>query len=203
VLTLARHGTTVVWVGDAAAGVSATVRPLTSSSRLAERQAALWADPVSRRGVARAMFLRRFDGEQVGEDVSLDELRGMEGRRVRELHDWRRAHDGTDPVNVAMNVANAMLYGVAGSVVNALGLSPALGFVHSGNARAFVLDVADLYKAVTSVPTAFACHASGSPADDARRSMREYLSELRRSWRGPQRHHRHPWCRARRRVEPG
>ena len=102
-------------------------------------------------------------------------------RRIHHLPDWRRVHEKTDadPVNAAMNVANGMLYDVATAVIGALGMSPALGFVHSGNVRAFSLDLADLYKMETAAVSAFACALSENPTGDVRRSMRSYLSDLR------------------------
>ena len=45
------------------------------------------------------------------------------------------------------------------SVIAALGLSPGLGFVHTGHDRSFVYDIADLYKAEVTVPIAFAVAA--------------------------------------------
>ncbi|MEL4153231.1 hypothetical protein MTQ22_07945 [Corynebacterium bovis] len=54
-----------------------------------------------------------------------------------------------------MSAANTCLYGLAHSVIVALGCSPGLGFVHTGHDRSFVYDLADLYKAEVSVPVAF------------------------------------------------
>ncbi|MEZ5323156.1 MAG: type I-E CRISPR-associated endonuclease Cas1e [Microthrixaceae bacterium] len=190
-LTLARHGTTVVWTGVEGVGASATVRPLTSSSGLAEAQAAAWADVEQRHRIARRLFLERFPSDEVPSDTDLDTLRGLEGARVRhcyerfrrihDLPEWRRRQraEDLDPVNIALNVANAMLYDTAGAVIGALGLSPALGFIHAGNVRAFALDLADLYKTRSSIPSAFACAESSDPGGDVRRSMRSYLADLR------------------------
>ncbi|MFT4122904.1 MAG: hypothetical protein QM635_03630 [Microbacteriaceae bacterium] len=41
------------------------------------------------------------------------------------------------------------------AVVVALGCAPGLGFVHTGHARSFVFDIADLYKAEITIPIAF------------------------------------------------
>nr|BFF22447.1 hypothetical protein GCM10025732_04120 [Glycomyces mayteni] len=63
--------------------------------------------------------------------------------------------DSGDPVNRALSVAHSCLYGVVHAVTVALGASPALGFIHSGHSRAFVYDIADLYKAEVTIPVAF------------------------------------------------
>ncbi|MFF9309241.1 hypothetical protein ACF09N_37780, partial [Streptomyces sp. NPDC014777] len=68
---------------------------------------------------------------------------------------------------------------VTASTVAVLGLSPALGFVHAGTQHAFVYDVADLYKASTTLPLAFSLHQSADPESEARRRFREDLRLLR------------------------
>jgi len=47
------------------------------------------------------------------------------------------------------------LYGIAHAVIVALGCAPGLGFIHTGHARSFVYDIADLYKAEVAIPVAF------------------------------------------------
>jgi CRISPR-associated protein Cas1 len=194
VLTLTRHGTTVQWCGSSGVGVSSTAMALTSSAPCARAQASAWADERSRLQVARSLYARRF-GAAPPSDTTIEQLRSLEGRRVKAayaelchihgLRGWRRRHrpDGQggelDDVNVALNVANGVLYGIAASVVGALGLHPALGFVHIGNHRSFVLDLADVYKVTTSMVVAFACSGSKEPAQVARRAMRDYISRLR------------------------
>jgi CRISPR/Cas system-associated endonuclease Cas1 len=54
------------------------------------------------------------------------------------------------------------------AAICALGCSPALGFIHSGTQLAFVYDIADLYKAKTAIPLAFALHAATDPERVAR-----------------------------------
>jgi CRISPR-associated protein Cas1 len=78
------------------------------------------------------------------------------------------------------------LYGIAHSVITGLGCSPALGFVHSGDDRSFVFDVADLYRAEIAIPVAFQAAAQGDQAirPRTRRLMRDQLFErkvMRRS----------------------
>ena len=47
------------------------------------------------------------------------------------------------------------MYGLVHSIIVALGISPGLGFVHSGHDLAFVYDIADLYKAEITIPISF------------------------------------------------
>ena len=159
-------------------------------------QAKAVSDPALRLAVARRMYLMRFQGEDVAK-LSLQQLRGREGARVRRLYrhnsqrtgiPWdRREYDpddfeGGSVVNQALSAANSALYGVVHAVIVALGCSPGLGFVHSGTYRAFVYDIADLYKADLSIPIAFdvAALGDGTPVGtEARRRVRDAVREAR------------------------
>lgn len=190
---VAESGSTTVWVGEHGVRYYAHGRTLTSSSRLIEAQARLVSNQSSRLRVAREMYAMRFPGEDVS-TLTMQQLRGREGARVRRAYraeaeragvDWRRRDydpeefSGSDAINQALSAATACLYGVVHAVVVALGASPALGFVHTGNDRSFVFDVADLYKMEVAVPVAFSVAAAHEPADvpgEARRRMRDAIS---------------------------
>jgi CRISPR-associated protein Cas1 len=86
---------------------------------------------------------------------------------------------GSDVVNMALSAAHACLYGVAHSVIVALGCSPGLGFVHTGHERSFVYDIADLYKAEVTIPIAFQVAAASTPDEVGavtRRAVRDAIS---------------------------
>jgi CRISPR-associated protein Cas1 len=136
------------------------------------------------------MYEKRFGTGTVPPGTSLAQLRGLEGQRVKahyrllaqqyRIGRFRRAYDPTswdtqDPVNLALSSANTCLYGIVHAAILALGCSPALGYVHSGNQQAFVYDIADLYKADLTIPLAFSLHNSGNPEAEARRSFRNGL----------------------------
>lgn len=192
--TIGENGATVVWVGERGVRMYAVGRPLTHSSALLQRQALLVSNTRTRLAVARRMYQMRFPDEDVNA-LTMRQLRGREGVRVRRVYralsaqtgvPWeRRAYDPNDfddatDINKALSAAHACLYGVAHAVIASLGCSPGLGFVHTGHERSFVYDIADLYKAQTSIPVAFATVAEG--ADDigaaTRRNMRDALYDL-------------------------
>ena len=56
---------------------------------------------------------------------------------------------------------NSALYGVTEAAILALGYSPAIGFVHAGDRRSFVFDIADTVKFSTVAPIAFALAKDG------------------------------------------
>ena len=85
-----------------------------------------------------------------------------------------------DPVNRAISGANAALYGLTECVILALGYSPAIGFVHHGDPRSFVFDLADCVKFQTVVPLAFQV-AKESPSDIDGRIRRACRDEFCRA----------------------
>ncbi|WP_424214825.1 type I-E CRISPR-associated endonuclease Cas1e [Streptomyces sp. BI20] len=192
---LGECGASVVWVGEQGVRFYASGRPLTRGSGLVEAQAAAWANQRSRLSVARAMYGLRFpDDDPAGKSRS--QLLSMEGHRMRDCYRreaartgvlWtRREYDRTDflaadPPNQAVTAAAQAMYGVAHAMIAALGCSPALGFVHSGSDRSFVMDVADLYKYDIGVPAAFDAAAEG-PQDigsRTRRALRDRINKER------------------------
>jgi CRISPR-associated protein Cas1 len=195
VRTLAESGCLILWCGDEGVRIYGVGLGETRSSRNLLRQASAWANPDSRLTVVRRMYARRFD-EEVDESLSLQQLRGREGIRVRATYaeasrasgvEWKgRNYDRTswstaDPINRALSSANSCLYGICHAAIVAAGYSPAIGFIHTGKALSFVYDVADLYKTVTSVPVAFAV-TQANPKDleaTVRRAMRDQFFEER------------------------
>ncbi|MBP2477617.1 CRISPR-associated protein Cas1 [Crossiella equi] len=187
--TIARHGATVVCVGAGGVRAYAGILPDSLTTRWLEHQARAWAEETSRLRVAVAMYEKRFT-TTLPPGTTLAQLRGMEGQRVKALYKqlaerhriprFRRNYDPSrwedqDPVNLALSAANTCLYGIVHAAILALGCSPALGFVHSGKQHAFVYDIADLYKANTTIPLAFALHAALNPEQQARRRFRDEL----------------------------
>ncbi|HWH01684.1 MAG TPA: type I-E CRISPR-associated endonuclease Cas1e [Pilimelia sp.] len=190
---LADHGATVVWVGERGVRYYAHGRSLAASSRLLVAQAAAVSHSRRRLAVARAMYAMRFPGEPTV-NLTMQQLRGKEGARVRRAYREHAARTGVawshreydptdftggDPINQALSAAHACLYGVVHAVIVAIGAAPGLGFIHTGHERAFVYDIADLYKAEITIPVAFDVAASGSTdiGGDTRRAVRDRVHD--------------------------
>ena len=75
-------------------------------------------------------------------------------------------------VNQALSCANIALYGLVHSIVVALGISPGLGFIHTGHDLSFIYDIADLYKAEITIPLAFEIASKFTVEDDIERMTR-------------------------------
>jgi CRISPR-associated protein Cas1 len=159
----------ICWTGEAGARLYAHGDHGARSSRRLLRQAQLFCDEEARLQVVRRMYQKRFP-EKLSPEHSLEQIRGMEGARVRAAYQetsrlygvpWEKRSydpgewDHADPVNRALSTANALLYGVCHAAILAAGYSPAIGFVHTGKMLSFVYDIADLYKTETTVPAAF------------------------------------------------
>jgi CRISPR-associated protein Cas1 len=189
VTLLADSGTSLCWVGEHGVRLYASGQGLARGSQLQLRQAWLVTRPKERVAVARRMYDMRFPGED-SSGLTLQQLRGREGTRIRRLYAQHSERTGVpwtkrdykpgdafaagDDVNRLLSAANSALYGICHAVITGLGVSPALGFVHTGSALSFVLDVADLYKAEFTIPLAFDLAAKGLTSErDARTALRD------------------------------
>lgn len=187
---LAENCTSLLWTRGGGLGVFHTSSPpaFSTGSAAVQAQAQVVSNPAKRLEAARAMYQRRFDTPLHGD--TLQEMMLAEGRRVkshyRKLSEkygvrWSRRGPGqaADAVNQNLDVVHHLMYGVCEVVTNVLGLSPALGVIHEGHARSFVLDLADLYKA-ESAEFAFQAASSGfSDPAELRQTIRDWVWEDR------------------------
>jgi CRISPR-associated protein Cas1 len=193
VALLADSGTALSWVGERGVRMYASGLGPSRGSQLILRQAWLVTRPKERLAVARKMYGMRFPGEDTS-TLTMQQLRGREGSRVRKLYrehsqrtgvEWGRREyvpgqpfDAGDDVNRLLSAANSALYGICHSVITGIGANPALGFVHTGSAISFVLDIADLYKADYTIELAFDLAAEGRVSErDARLALRDKVAE--------------------------
>jgi CRISPR-associated protein Cas1 len=168
---LARQQTGLLAVGAKGVRLYAVSMPSgPDRNDLARRQARLWADEEARTDVARAMYAIRLGGSLPEHTRDLNSLRGMEGDRMKRVYEnladqygieWEgRRYDRDDPAsndaaNNALNHAATAVYAAARIAVAVTGAIPQLGFIHEDSGHAFALDVADLFRASTTIPIAF------------------------------------------------
>ena len=195
VVLAARAGTLLVWVGEAGVRLYAAGQPGGARSDKLLYQASLALDPDARLKVVRKMFAFRF-GEDPPQRRSVEQLRGIEGARVRKTYEimakqykvkWtRRNYDPNnwgsgDVINRCLSSATACLYGVSEAAILAAGYAPAIGFLHTGKARSFVFDIADLFKFDTVVPVAF--QVAAKPSHDVEGQVRRLCRDAFRNQR--------------------
>ncbi|WP_349364103.1 MAG: type I-E CRISPR-associated endonuclease Cas1e [Roseitalea porphyridii] len=165
----ARTGTLITWVGEAGVRLYAAGQPGGARSDRLLWQARLALDEQARLNIVREMYRRRFD-EAAPSRRSIDQLRGIEGARVRKTYEllaqkhgveWKRRRydvrdwEASDVPNRCLSAATACLHGLTEAAVLAAGYAPAIGFLHTGKPLSFVYDIADLYKLESVVPEAF------------------------------------------------
>lgn len=190
---LTENGCSLLWIGQDTQKFYAQGLGETRRARHIIRQAEMVSDPAKRMQVVLKMYAMRF-GYDLPADLSLEQIRGMEGARVRTAYSqlarqygvcWSgRNYDrynwvNADPVNRALSAANAVLNGICHAAVVSGGYSTALGFLHTGKSLSFVFDIADLYKTGITVPIAFQIAAEGSDQVEkrTREACREYFRE--------------------------
>ena len=179
---LADSGCSVLWVGQDMQKFYAQGMGETRRAYHLLRQAELVSDPQKRLQVVIRMYEKRF-GYSLTPDLSIGQVRGMEGSRMRDAYKaasikygvtWhgrryiRGNWDKSDPVNRSLSAANAVLNGVCHAAIVSAGYSTALGFIHTGKQLSFVYDIADLYKARFTIPIAFQTAAESSQRVEAR-----------------------------------
>lgn len=183
-IAIHRAGCSILTTSDGGLTSITAGRHLSGRAKWSEAQARLWTDPAARLTAARTLYERRFPTLDWS-DQPMRKMRGLEGRQVKVLYRqhagraklvrWRRNTRGDDAANQMLNLANSILYGSASAAVHALGLNPALGFIHQGAAGALLFDLADNHKAESSIPIAFGYLDTSDPAREVRRAMRDYL----------------------------
>ena len=174
-------GCLLLWVGEAGVRFYSAGHPGGARVDRLLRQAKFALDPNARLRVIRKMFALRFKMEAPSRR-SVEQLRGIEGARVRSLYKqfantygvaWKgRRYDAknwgsADLANVCISAATASLYGITEAAILVAGYSAALGFLHTGRPLSFVYDIADIIKFDTVVPLAFQI-AAQNPSDPER-----------------------------------
>lgn len=195
----AEVGTLITWVGEGGVRFYSAGQPGGARSDKLLYQAKLALDEQLRLKVVKKMFALRF-GEEAPQRRSIEQLRGIEGARVRQLYakfakqygvTWngrnydRKNWAGSDVVNQCISAATSCLYGITEAAILACGYAPAIGFLHTGKPLSFVYDIADVIKFDTVVPLAFRIAAKHPLKPD--REIRIACRELFRTDRTIQR----------------
>lgn len=190
-----RVGCLLVWVGEGGVRLYASGQPGGARADRLLYQAKLALDDVARLKVVRKMYAMRFK-EEPPERRSVDQLRGIEGVRVRKMYEflaqqynvpWKnRNYDYTewesgDIPNRCLSSATACLYGICEAAILAAGYAPAVGFIHTGKPQSFVYDIADIFKFETVVPIAFRVAAKNphNPEREVRLACRDAFRQTK------------------------
>jgi len=186
---VADSGMCVIWVGEEGVRYYAHGRPIGRGTKLLEAQAKIVSNQQMRMIAARTMYGMRWPGEDTSK-LTMQQLRGREGARVKRIYAqmskkysiiWDKRQykmddfTGSDPINMALSAAHTSLYGLTHAAIVALGCAPGLGVFHCGHDRAFVYDIADLYKADVTIPIAFEAAAAMRDNDFPQDELPSYV----------------------------
>ena len=154
---IARSGTLAIFTGQNLSVYYGCADVSTRSSENLQWQIAFYSDPEKRMEIVRRMYQYRFPKTQITAK-GLKTYLGMEGNRMTAIYKkearrtgvtWTKREyniedmDDSTPVNYALSIANHVLYGVCAAA-----------------------EVADLYKAETSIPAAFEAVRDGKAHED-------------------------------------
>jgi len=125
------------------------------------------SDNILKRKVAVKLLEMRFN-KKMPNKRSINQLRGIEGSLMKEEYKrlsikydvpWigRKIEnfEKLDEINKCISIGNSCLYGIVEAAIVTYGYLPSIGFLHSGNERSFVFDIADIFKLRTVLPLAF------------------------------------------------
>ena len=119
--------------------------------------------------VIHKMYNWRYPNEKI-KSASLEELKGFEGKKMKECYakyaeqyhyNWNgRTYktddfDSSDLANKYVTAINHILYAITQAIIQIMGYSPAIGFIHTGHIAAFTFDISDLFKEEITIPLAF------------------------------------------------
>lgn len=195
VKTLTESGCSILWTGEEGVRMYASGLGETRKAYHLLRQSELVSNHTTRLQVALRMYEMRF-GRKLGSGLSMEQVRGYEGRRVRNAYarasqeygvPWngrkydRQNWEAGDPINRAISAASACMNGISHAAIVSSGYSPGLGFIHTGKQLSFVFDIADLYKTEITIPLAFRVTAEGTDGLEVRvrKAAREMFREHR------------------------
>ena len=166
---ISEYGCSIIWSGEDIHFYYALGEPLTRYSDNILKQCKCHESKMLFNQVVHNMYRIRYPDLRL-QTKSIDEIKGIEGNIMQDLYrelayknniQWngRTYHvidfNKQDEINKAITSANQMLYAIILCTINAIGYSPAIGFIHTGQMLSFVYDIADLYKERLILPNVF------------------------------------------------
>lgn len=169
IANIANAGCTVCFMGTDLSVFYTYGEPATHKSKNILTQMKFHENKQLHLQVVHRMYEIRYPNERL-KTKTVEELRGIEGRKVKERYaecakeygiDWNGRQyqagefDTQDVVNKYLTALNHTLYAIVTAGLVTMGFSPMIGFIHTGHVQSFVFDIADLYKEAYTIPLAF------------------------------------------------
>ena len=166
---IAASGCNIVWCGDHMTRFYSFDAAEIRNSKNLLKQIDCYSNESKKIDIIRKMYKKRYSEIDI-KDLTLKELRGFEGIKVKETYKfyakmykvpWKfrnsklTSFEEQDLINKIITVLNQMLYAICHSIILSIGFSPSIGFIHTGNIESFTFDISDLYKENIIIPLAF------------------------------------------------
>ena len=168
VANIAKAGCSICWMGMEQAVFYAYGEPATNKSKNILKQMHYHESKVLHTEVIHKMYNWRYPNEKI-KSASLEELKGFEGKKMKECYakyaeqyqyDWKGrissiGFEKSDLANQYITALNNVLYAITRAIIQIMGYSPSIGFIHTGHIAAFTFDISDLFKEEITIPLAF------------------------------------------------
>lgn len=172
ICNLSDCGCLVVWCGENLRKYYSCGFGDTKSAKNTLKQAKACMDTNLHLEVVKRMYKLRFRDmdSSVYENKTLEQLRGIEGVRMKSLYNscsklykvpWTgrelksKDYKNKNLINQSLDIANVLFYSLCQAVISSLGYNSSIGFIHVNNIQSFVFDIADIYKSDVVIPCAF------------------------------------------------
>lgn len=169
VANIASAGCSICWMGMDQAVFYAYGQPTTNKSKNLLKQMHYHESKVLHTEIIHKMYNLRYPNEKI-KSMSLEQLKGFEGKKMKECYakyaelydvNWSGRNyktedfDSSDLTNKYVTAINHILYAITQAIIQIMGYSPSIGFIHTGHISSFTFDIADLFKEEITIPLAF------------------------------------------------
>ena len=169
VSNIAQAGCFICWMGTDASVFYAYGLPATNKSKNILKQMHYHESKKLHTEVIHKMYNYRYPTDRI-KSMSLNELKGFEGIKMKECYkQWADSYkvqwsgrnyktdefDDSDLPNKYITALNHIFYAITMAIIQMMGYSTSIGFIHTGHINSFVFDIADLYKEEVIIPLAF------------------------------------------------
>ena len=169
VANCAQAGCSICWMGMDQAVFYAYGEPATNKSKNLLKQIKYHESKVLHMEIVHKLYNLRYPNEKI-KSMSLEQLKGFEGKKMKEFYaecakkyniPWNgrlyldTKFDEADLINKYISSLNTVLYAITRAIIQIMGYSPAIGFIHTGHQQSFTFDLSDLFKEKITIPLAF------------------------------------------------
>lgn len=180
--------TLLMWVGEESVRLySAGLMDAARSAAQITKQVNV-ASNETLRVISAKLLYRMMFGDVPRCNSSVDQLRGKEGAKVRQIYkqlpsshgiEWKNRNEAPKPLQQCLGMATSCLYAICEAVIWMSGYHPSIGIVQRGAPNSLACGLADTVKFKTVIPLAFERYATGveEPFTEITHACRDYFKK--------------------------